>query len=101
MMIILGVSIIGMLIRYYISTKIIIKQFSITIIINALSCLILGYAINNDYQLLIVLTSSISTYSTFNYEFISRFDNNKKEGFIYLTLSVVTSVFSLYIGLSM
>ncbi|MEG0283866.1 MAG: CrcB family protein [Erysipelotrichales bacterium] len=99
-------ALIGMGIRYYLSENIIIKNnlINITFIINTISCFILGtmyYIITTNYQVALIILSflgAFSTFSSFNYDLLTKINNSFKKGISFLIIQLLTSFLFLFIG---
>lgn len=90
----------GVSIRYFLSTK--IKSSWITTFINLISIIIISLVIKYDLGVhLLAFNSAFSTLSTYNYELINNYKNNKRESIKYFLINIIGSIliFTLLINL--
>ncbi|MDF9867729.1 CrcB protein [Bacilli bacterium PM5-3] len=96
----------GILLRYLITMQfknmITSKIVTITLIINVAACFGMGLYLAHTNTISFAFTfflGAFSTFSTFNFEVISKFDASKKDSFMYLLLNLSLSLISFLIGL--
>ncbi|MEG0366233.1 MAG: CrcB family protein [Coprobacillus sp.] len=99
-------AILGMSIRYFLTTKVIIQHrlINITFIINIAACFILGLLypiIIKDYNYGLITMSflgTFSTFSSFNYDFVSKFNKSKYDGIFFLINQIILSLLVIILG---